>query len=92
MSDSAEILISTQSNALQIIAQLSDEFRKVCSAEQGQIFSLGKCQGNGSSYIVYSLIQTDHRWSSPPFQNGGIVEACGQGFCRGTFQFLCFMF
>ncbi len=42
MSDSAEILTFTQSNALQIIAQLSDAFRQVCSAEQGQIFSLGQ--------------------------------------------------
>ena len=42
MSDSAEILIFTQSNALQRIVQLSDAFRQVCSAEQGQIFSLGK--------------------------------------------------
>ena len=41
MSDSADILIFTQSNALQRIAQLSDAFRQVCSAEQGQIFSLG---------------------------------------------------
>ncbi len=41
MSDSADILIFTQSNALQRIVQLSDEFRQVCSAEQGQIFSLG---------------------------------------------------
>ena len=41
MSDSAEILIFTESNALQRIVQLSDAFRQVCSAEQGQIFSLG---------------------------------------------------
>ncbi len=41
MSDSAEILIFTQSNSLQRIVQLSDAFRQVCSAEQGQIFSLG---------------------------------------------------
>jgi hypothetical protein len=41
MSDSAEILIFIQSNALQRIVQLSDAFRQVCSAEQGQIFSLG---------------------------------------------------
>ncbi len=46
MSDSAEILIFTQSNALQSnslqrIVQISDAFRQVCSAEQGQIFSLG---------------------------------------------------
>jgi hypothetical protein len=41
MSDSAEILIFTQSNSLQRIVQLSDTFRQVCSAEQGQIFSLG---------------------------------------------------
>jgi hypothetical protein len=32
--------------------------------------------------------KTDHRWGSPPFQKGGIVEACGQGLGRGTFQFL----
>ncbi len=38
MPDSAEILIF---NSLQRIIQLSDAFRKVCSAEQGQIFSLG---------------------------------------------------
>ncbi len=41
MSDSAEILIFTQSNALQKIVQLSDAFRQVCSVEQGQIFLLG---------------------------------------------------
>ncbi len=41
MSDSTEILIFTQSNALERIVQLSDVFRQVCSAEQGQIFSLG---------------------------------------------------
>jgi hypothetical protein len=46
MYDSAEILIFTQSNVLQSnslqrIVQLSDAFRQVCSAEQGQIFSLG---------------------------------------------------
>ncbi len=40
MSDSAEILIFTQSNDLQRSVQLSDAFRQVCSAEQGQIFSL----------------------------------------------------
>jgi hypothetical protein len=44
MSDSAEILIFTQSNALQRTVQLSDAFRKVYSAEQGQIFSLGWSQ------------------------------------------------
>jgi hypothetical protein len=38
MSDSAEILIFTQ-----IIVQLSGASRQVCSAEQGQIFSLGFC-------------------------------------------------
>ncbi len=42
ISESAEILIFTQSNALQRIVQLSDAFRQVCSAEQGQIFSLGE--------------------------------------------------
>ncbi len=42
MSDSAEILIFTQSNSLQRIVQLSDAVRHVCYAEQGQIFSLGK--------------------------------------------------
>ncbi len=42
MSDSVEILIFTQSNARQRIIQLSDLFRQVCSAEQGQIFSLGE--------------------------------------------------
>ncbi len=42
MSDSAEILIFTQSNSLQRIVQLSVTFGQVCSAEQGQIFSLGK--------------------------------------------------
>ncbi len=41
MSDSAEILIFTQSNSLQRIVQLSDAFRQVCSAKHGQIFSLG---------------------------------------------------
>jgi hypothetical protein len=46
MSDSAEILIFTQSNALrsnslQRIVQISEAFRQVFSAEQGQIFSLG---------------------------------------------------
>jgi hypothetical protein len=41
MSDSAEILIFTQRNALQRIDQLPDAFRQVCSAEQRQIFSLG---------------------------------------------------
>jgi hypothetical protein len=46
MSDSAKILIFTarnarQSNSLQRIVKLSDTFRQVCSAEQGQIFSLG---------------------------------------------------
>jgi hypothetical protein len=41
MSDSAEILIFTESNSLERIVQLSDAFRQVCSAEQGQIFSLG---------------------------------------------------
>jgi hypothetical protein len=45
MSDSAEILIFTQSNSLQRIVQLSDAFRQVCSAAQGQIFSLGKGGG-----------------------------------------------
>ncbi len=40
-SDSAEILIFTQSNSLQRIVQLSDAFRQVCSIEQSQIFSLG---------------------------------------------------
>ncbi len=44
MSDSAEILILTQSNSLQRIVQLSDAFRQVCSAEQGQIFPLGLSQ------------------------------------------------
>jgi hypothetical protein len=42
MSDSVEILIFTQSSSLQRIVKLSDAFRQVCSAEQGQIFSLGK--------------------------------------------------
>jgi hypothetical protein len=42
MSDSAEILIFTQSNSVQRIVQLLDAFRQVCSAEQGQIFLLGK--------------------------------------------------
>ncbi len=41
MSDSAEILIFAQSNSLQKIVQLSDAFGQVCSAEQGQILSLG---------------------------------------------------
>jgi hypothetical protein len=41
MSDSEEILIFTWSNSLQRIVQLSDAFRQVCSAEQGQIFSFG---------------------------------------------------
>jgi hypothetical protein len=41
MSDSAEILIFTQSNSLQRIVQLSDAFRQVCSTEQGQIFPSG---------------------------------------------------
>ncbi len=41
MSDSAEILIFTQSDSMQRIVQLSDAFRQVCSAEQGQIFSFG---------------------------------------------------
>jgi hypothetical protein len=46
MSESAEILIFIQSNALQgnslqRIVQLSGAFRQVCSAEQGRIFSLG---------------------------------------------------
>ncbi len=41
-SDSAEILIFTQSNSLQRIVQLSNAIRQVCSAEQGQIFSLGE--------------------------------------------------
>ncbi len=41
MSDSAEILIFTQSNSLQRMVQISDAFRQVCSAEQGKIFSLG---------------------------------------------------
>ncbi len=36
MSESAEILIFTQSNSLQRIVQLSDAFRQVCSAEQCQ--------------------------------------------------------
>jgi hypothetical protein len=40
MSDSAEILIFTLSNSPQRIVQLSGAFRQVCSAEQGQIFSL----------------------------------------------------
>ncbi len=38
MSDSAEILIFSQSNSLQRIVQLSDAFRQVYSAEQGQNF------------------------------------------------------
>ncbi len=54
MSDSAEILIFTQSNSLQRIIQISDAFRQVCFAEQGQIFSLGmsdsKTRANESSY------------------------------------------
>ncbi len=41
MSDSAEILIFTQSNSLQRIVQLSEGFSQVCSVEQGQMFSLG---------------------------------------------------
>jgi hypothetical protein len=41
MSDSAEILIFPQSNSLQRNILISDAFRQVCSAEQGQIFSLG---------------------------------------------------
>jgi hypothetical protein len=40
MSDSAEILIFTQSNSLQRIVQLSDPLRQVCSAEQSQTFSI----------------------------------------------------
>ncbi len=40
MSDSAEILIFTQSNSLQRIVQLSDAIRQVYSAERGQIFLL----------------------------------------------------
>jgi hypothetical protein len=35
MLDSAEILIFIQSNSLQKIVQLSEAFRQVCSAEQG---------------------------------------------------------
>ncbi len=57
MSDSAEILIFTQSNALQRIVQLSDAFRQVCSAEQGQIFSLGSVyiQSLKHSYVLIRL-------------------------------------
>jgi hypothetical protein len=40
MSDSADILIFKQSNSMQKIVRISDAFRHVCSAEQGQIFSL----------------------------------------------------
>jgi hypothetical protein len=52
MSDSAEILIFTQSNALQSIVQLSAAFIQVCSEEQGQIFSLGICH----KFVVAKLI------------------------------------
>ncbi len=41
VSDSVEIFSFTPSNSLQRIVQLLDTFRQVCSAEQGQIFSLG---------------------------------------------------
>ncbi len=46
MSDSEEILIFTQSNALpsnslQRIVHISDAVRQVCSEEQGQIISFG---------------------------------------------------
>ncbi len=41
MSDPSEILNFTQSSDLRRIIQLSDAFRQVCSAEQGQIFSSG---------------------------------------------------
>jgi hypothetical protein len=58
MSDSAEILIFKQSNALQRIIQISDAFRQVCSAVQGQIFSLGtvfaKTCGLVIKHTVYS--------------------------------------
>jgi hypothetical protein len=52
VSDSAEILVFTQSNALQRIVQLSDAFRQVCSAEQGQIYSLG----------FSSVLSQKHKW------------------------------
>jgi hypothetical protein len=38
MSDSAEILIFTQSNSLQRIGLLSDTFRQVCSVENHPTF------------------------------------------------------
>ncbi len=58
MSDSAEVLIFTQRNALQRIVQLSDAFRQVCSAEQGQIFSLGLpfLQSGGQIYVLQGPI------------------------------------
>ena len=55
MSESAEILTFTQSNSLQRIIQLSDAFRQVCSAEQGQIFSLGKFYKQLSSLKIHKL-------------------------------------
>ncbi len=56
MSDSAEILFFTQSNSLQRIVQLSDAFRQVYSAEQGQTFSLGLAHG----LIPNSLLRKNH--------------------------------
>ncbi len=58
--DSAEILIFTLSNALQRIIQISDVFRQVCSAEQGQIYSLGMfliCYVN-ESYTMSSKMKS----------------------------------
>ncbi len=53
MSDSAEILIFSQSNALQRIVQLSDALRQVCLAEQGQIFSLVLIQKTQDNFIYF---------------------------------------
>ena len=56
MSVSAEVLIFTQSNSLQRIVQLSDAFRQVSSAEQGQIFSSGKSMKIDSQFTKNNRI------------------------------------
>jgi hypothetical protein len=56
ISDHAEILIFTQSKSRQRILQLSDAFRQVCSAEQGQISSLGKVRLIYQGFFIHTSL------------------------------------
>ncbi len=68
ISDSAEILIFTQSNSRQRIVKLSDAFRKVCSAEQGQIFSLESIFASWSLRIFHHGFQRSDSWQTCYFK------------------------